>query len=117
MKTLHSVKHRDFGIEPAGYFNVLRPSSRFIPAHPPGDFRYLASLYKGTEFPQVHVYPIATPQFGLIPSPYRNDPVYHRLLRPALIVLAAIALTLFLLWWSAGFPIHIIIWGNRCICS
>ncbi len=116
MKTLHSVKHRDFSIEPAGYFNVLRPRDRFIPPHPPGDFRYLASLFKGTAFPQVHVNPATAPQFELIPSPYRNDPVYLRLLRPALVALAAIALTLLLLWWSAGFPIHITFWVPDAGC-
>ncbi len=95
MKTLHSVKHRGFNIEPAGYFNVLRPSARFIPSHPPGDFRYLASLFKGTAFPHVHQNPATAPQFALIPSPYQGDPLYRRLLRPALIVLAILALIYF----------------------
>jgi len=105
MKTLHSVKHREFGIAPAGYFNVLRPSARFTPTHPPGDFRYLASLFKGTAFPQVHVIPATAPKFALIPSPYQNDPLYLRLLRPALLVLAALALIYLFFWWTAGFPL------------
>jgi hypothetical protein len=41
----------------------------------------------------------------LIPSPYRNDPLYLRLLRPVLLVLAALALIYLFFWWTAGFPI------------
>jgi hypothetical protein len=103
MKTLHSVNHRRFNIEPAGYFNVLRPDTRFTPSHPPGDFRYLASLFKGTTFPQVHVIPATAPKFALIPSPYQGDPLYRRLLRRALYVLAALALIYLFFWWTAGF--------------
>jgi hypothetical protein len=95
MKTLRSVNRRSFSIETAGGYTFLRPSERFIPAHPPGDFRYLANLYKGTAFPQVHVNPATAPQFELIPSPYQNDPLYLRLLRPALFVLAVLALIYF----------------------
>jgi len=102
MKTLHSVKHRDFGVEPAGYFNVLRPSARFTPSHPPGDFRYLASLFNGNAFPQVHINPTA-PQFALIPSPYQGDPLYLRMLRRALYVMAALVVIFFFNWWIAGF--------------
>ena len=105
MKTLHSVKHRGFNIEPAGLFNVLRPDSRFTPALPPGDFRYLASLFKGTAFPQLHVSPTIEPQFGLIPSPYQGDPLYRRLLRRVLYVLAALALIYLFFWWTAGFSL------------
>jgi hypothetical protein len=106
VKILRSVNRRSFSVDLAGGYTFLRPSDRFIPAHPPGDFRYLSKLYKGTAFPQVHVNPATAPQFGLIPSPYQNDPLYRRLLRRALLVLAALALTFFLLWWSAGFPFH-----------
>jgi len=94
MKTLRSVNRRSFSIETAGGYTFLRPDTRFIPTHPPGDFRYLARLPKGV-FPQVHVNPAIAPQFGLVPSPYQNDPLYRRLLRPALIVLAVLALIYF----------------------
>ena len=95
MKILRSVNRRSFSVDLAGGYTFLRPSERFIPAHPPGDFRYLANLYKGTAFPQVHENPATAPQFELIPSPYQNDPLYRRLLRPALIVLAVLALIYF----------------------
>jgi len=104
MKTLHSVKHRGFNIEPAGLFNVLRPDSRFTPALPPGDFRYLAKLSKSA-FPQAHDTSIAPPQFELIPSPYQGDPLYRRLLRRVLYVLAALALIYLFFWWTAGFSL------------
>jgi hypothetical protein len=105
MKILRSVKRRDFSIEPAGYFNVLTPSKRFAPSHPPGEFHYLPGQSKETAFPQAHENPATPPQFELIPSPYRNDPLYLRLLRPVLLVLAAFALMYFLLWCLGGFPI------------
>lgn len=109
MKILRSVNRRDFSIEPAGYFNVLRPSKRFTPAHPPGQFSYLPDQSKGTTFPPLYENPTA-PQFGLIPLPDQNVQGYRRLLRPALVVLAAVALTLFLVWWSAGCPLHVTFW-------
>jgi hypothetical protein len=106
MKILRSVKRRDFSIEPAGYFNVLTPNTRFTPpSHPPGEFHYLPGQSKETAFPQAHENPATPPQFELIPSPYRNDPLYLRLLRPALLVLAALALIYLFFWWIAGFPI------------
>jgi hypothetical protein len=108
VKILRSVNRRDFSIEPAGYFNVLRPSTRFTPAHPPGDFRYLPDQSKGTT--QAYENSTTAPPFQLIPLPDQNVQGYHRLLRPALIVLAATALTLSLVWWSAGCPIHVTFW-------
>jgi len=107
MKTLHSVNRRSFNIEPAGYFNVLRPSTRFIPQRVSSDFRDLVGQSKGTAYPQTHENPATALQFALIPIADRNAPLYLRLLRPALIVLAAIGLTFFLIWCSGGCPIHI----------
>jgi hypothetical protein len=104
MKILRSVNRRGFSVDLAGGFNFLRPSERFTPSHPPGDFRYLAKLSKGAAFSQVHDNSITPPQFELIPSPYQNDPLYRRLLRPALLVLAALALIYLFFWWMAGFP-------------
>lgn len=104
VKTLHSVKNRGFNVETAGGYSFLRPNTRFTPALPPGDFRYLAKLSKGA-FPQTHDTSIAPPQFELIPSPYQGDPLYRRLLRPVLLVLAALALLYFSLWCLGGFPI------------
>jgi hypothetical protein len=108
VKILRSVNRRAFNVEPAGYFNVLSPSKRFTPSHPPGEFRYLAGQSKGTAFPPAHENPTTAPPFELISVPDQNELGNHRLVRPALIVLAATALTLFLVWWSAGCPIQII---------
>ena len=110
MKILRSVNRRSFNVEPAGYFNVLMPSKRFTTSHPPGQFRYLTGQSRGTVFSRAHENPAAAPPFQLISMPHRNDPGYRRLLRPASIALAATALTLFLVWWSAGCPLHIIFW-------
>lgn len=106
MKILRSANRRTFNVEPAGYFNVLRPSKRFAPSHPPGQFSYLPGQSEGPAFPQAHQDATTEPQFGLIPSRYRNDPLYLRLLRPALLVLAALALIYLFFWWVAGFPAH-----------
>ena len=105
MKILRSVKRRDFSIEPAGYFNVLRPSKRFAASHPPGEFHYLPGQSNEAASPQSPENPAIDPQFELIPSPYRNDPLYLRLLRPVLLVLAALALIYLFFWWIGGFPI------------
>lgn len=109
MKILRSVNRRAFTVEPAGYFNVLTPSKKFAPAHPPGQFHYLPGQSKGPPFLQTHV--TTAPQFGSISRPDQKELGYRRLLRPAFIVLAAIALTLSLVWWSAGCPTHVIIWA------
>ena len=90
----------------AGGFNFLRPNTRFTPpSHPPGGFHYLPGQSKETAFPQVHENPATPPQFELIPSPYQGDPLYLRLLRPVLLVLAALALIYLFFWWIGGFPI------------
>jgi hypothetical protein len=99
MKILRSMNHRDFTVEPAGYFNVLRPSKRFASAHPPGQFSYLPGQSKATA--------ATAPQFASVSLP-DHKATGDRLLRPAMIVLGATALTIFFLWWSAGFPIHMI---------
>ena len=104
MKILRSVNRRGFSIETAGGYTFLRPNTRFTPALPPGDFRYLAKLSKSA-FPQAHDTSIAPPQFELIPSPYQGDPLYRRLLRRVLYVLAALALIYLFFWWTAGFSL------------
>lgn len=107
MKILRSVNRRDFSIEPAGFFNVLKPNKRFNPARSLGEFRYLASQSKATAFPQTPENPATAPPFHLVPPPDQNHLGYHGLLQPVLITFGAIVLSLFLVWWSAGCPIHI----------
>jgi hypothetical protein len=97
MKTLRSVNRRSFTVEPAGYFNVLTPSKRFTTSHPPGQFSYLPGRSKGTA--------ATAPKFTSVAVPDRKA-TGDRLLRPAMVVLAATALTVFFVWWSAGCPIH-----------
>jgi hypothetical protein len=92
------MNHRNFSVEPAGYFNVLRPSKRFTASHPPGQFSYLPGQSKATAAP--------APQLELISMPGQKDLSARRLLRPAMIVLGATALTIFFVWWSAGCPIY-----------
>jgi hypothetical protein len=104
MKTLRSVKHRGFTIDPAGYFNVLTPGKRFTSSLPPGDFHYLPHQSNGTAPGS----PATTPQFESISVPDQKYLGQKRLLRPVFIALGATALTLFFVWWSAGCPIHVI---------
>jgi hypothetical protein len=101
MKIRH-MNHRDFRIAPAGFYNLLQPSKRFTSSIPPGDFPYLPSQFKGAAPPQIHDTP--APQLDLL-STHQSLP--QLILRFAVIIVAAIALTFFFLWWSAGFPLHI----------
>jgi hypothetical protein len=112
MKILRSVKHRDFTVILAGYFNVLTPGRRFTSSLPPGDFHFLASQFRGTAFPHADQNPATAPQFELLSTADQNDVGHHRLLRSALIVVAAIALTLFFAWWSGNCPTHITFFGG-----
>ncbi len=93
MKILRSVNRRSFGVEPAGFFNVLRPSARFIASHLQRRFPYLVRQSKGAAENQEMAEPL---QF-LIPSTQDRHVV-----RSALIVLAAIAVTLIALSWIDG---------------
>jgi hypothetical protein len=89
MKILRTPNRRDFSIEPAGYFNVVKPSTRFVASHLQRRFPYLVRQSKGTG--QETALQIMTPG--------TRD---HGVLRPALIVLAAIAITLLALGWIDG---------------
>jgi hypothetical protein len=84
MKVLRSVNRRDFQIAPAGYFNVLRPSTRFIAAHLRRRFPYLVRQSKTTADSQ------ETAETLEILTPRTRS---GGLLRWALIVLAAIGIT------------------------
>lgn len=92
MKIRSSVNRRNFGIEPAGYFNVLRPSARFTASHLRRVFPYLPGQSKGTDSQEAA-------RHLQIMTPSTHD---RRVLRPVLIVLAAIAITLIALAWIDG---------------
>jgi hypothetical protein len=98
MKAPRSMNRRTFNIEPAGYFNVLTPSKRFTASRPSGQFSYLPGQSRGTA--------ATAPSLELISAPDQIVSGNRRLLRPAMVVLGATALTVFFLWWSTGFPTH-----------
>ena len=122
MKILRSVNRRGFIVASAGWFSVLKPNTWFPASRLPGDFCSYADQSKGIASPQAHENstenPTTTPppvstsvpdqnaldcaasQETAIPLqiliPSTQD---HRLMRLALIVLAAIAITWMFLWW------------------
>jgi hypothetical protein len=127
MKILRSVNRRGFRMESAGWFTVLRPNTWFAAARLPGGLRYLVGQSKGAASPRAHENPTENPtaapspgstsvpeqkaldhadsQETAIPSqimkPGTQD---HPLLRPALIVLAASAITSIFLWLIHAHP-------------
>lgn len=89
MKLLRSITRRGFEIGTAGWFTVLKPNTWFPASRLPGRFRYRSSTSAGT---------LAMDRaISLrITLPITKD---HRLVRSALVVLAAAAITSALLWW------------------
>jgi hypothetical protein len=95
MKILRSVNRRGFRVGTAGWFAILKPNTWFPASRYPGQFRYRGSQSAGSptvDHAAIHVTTIA-PRIILLSTRDR------RLMRPALVVLAAIAITLVLLWW------------------
>jgi hypothetical protein len=111
MSEPRSWNRRGFDVTPNGFFNILKPSGWFPASRLPGGFRYLIG-YSGKEPHRL----AATPgQTGLDGSAGQQPTIAlsliepshdtHRLLRFLLIVLAAAAITLGMLWWiSYGAP-------------
>jgi hypothetical protein len=93
MKIRSSVNRRGFDVEPAGFFNVLSPSARFVASHLQRRFPFLVKQAKGTAERRETANPLQSIQ----PSPRERAG-----LRLALIVLAAIAITFIALWWIDG---------------
>jgi hypothetical protein len=117
-----SWNRREFAVTPNGLFSILKPTGWFSTVRLPGGYRYLVGLSKGNASPQAHENPTENPTAPpspvsisepvqkaldhadsqemailsqrIIPSAYK-----HRLMRQALIVLAATAITSILLWW------------------
>jgi len=91
MKILHSVNRRGFSVGSAGEFTILKPNTWFPASRLPGRFRY-----RGNKSPVRHADSrvMTVPPRILIPSTPDRP-----LMRPALVVLAAIAITSALLWW------------------
>jgi hypothetical protein len=117
----HSWNRREFSVTPNGYFTVLRPTGWFSTVRLPGVFQYRIGLSDVTEFPQANENttenPTAPPpleskfvseQTALDHAGIREAAILsqsmipsmqdHRLMRTALIVLAAAAISFFVLW-------------------
>jgi hypothetical protein len=97
MKILRSVNRRNFNIEPAGYFNVLRPGRRFVTSRLPIGFHYPLGQSKATDREHADPQDAARPLQIMQPGTRELG-----VLRPALIVLAAIAITVIALSWIDG---------------
>src|ERR1017187_9261734 len=119
----HSWNRREFSVTPNGYFTVLRSTGWFSTVRLPGDFQYRIGLSDVTAFPQANENPTQNPTtVPLLESTSMPDqnaldhagiqesailsqsmiPNTHdyRLMRTALIVLAAIVISFLILWWA-----------------
>jgi len=122
MKSPRSWNRREFAVTPNGFFTILKPTGWFSAVPLPGGFRYFVGQSKGTASPQAHENPTENPTTAPPPEstsvperkaldhadsqetaiplqivmPSTHD---HHLMRPALIVLAATAITSILLCW------------------
>jgi hypothetical protein len=87
MRILRSITRRGFSFGTAGYFAVLKPNTWFPASRLPGAFRYRPSqsTYTPAETTAPNIVTLTTEHRGR--------------LRQALIVLAAIAITLAVLLW------------------
>jgi hypothetical protein len=95
MKILRSVTRRGFNVGTAGWFTVLRPNTWFPATRLPRSFHYLGGRPTGAVQPgsQVTAMPLQI---------LRLSARDRRLVRPALIVMAAATITAVLLWWIMG---------------
>jgi len=95
MKILRSITRRGFSVGTAGYFSVLRPNTWFPASRLPGRFRYHPS--QTAEMPAAdHAARGEATIAPRIAIPGSQD---RGLMRPAFVVLAAMAITSALLWW------------------
>jgi hypothetical protein len=133
MKDPRSWNRREFAVTPNGLFAILRPTGWFSAVRLPGGFRYRVGLSEETEFPQAHENPTENPaatpppestsvweqkalvhadsqETALLSQTMRLSTHDYRLMRTALIVLAATAITLIMLWllldYIPGFAIY-----------
>jgi hypothetical protein len=95
MKILRSVTRRGFSVGTAGWFAILKPNTWFPASRLPGSFHHRG--HQSAETPAVdHAgsYAATIPPRIIIPNTQDRG-----LMRPALVVLAAIGATSVLLWW------------------
>jgi hypothetical protein len=120
MKDPRTWNRREFAVTQNGYFTILKPAGRISATRLPGSTHYLADPSKEGASPQALENPTespAAPPPGSAFAPVQKAPFHgdsrntamplqfmslttqdHQLLRPALIVLAASAITWILLW-------------------
>lgn len=89
MKLLRSITRRGFELGTAGWFTVLKPNTWFPASRLPGKFRFHDS-------PSAGAAAVNPPISVRILLPAAED---RRLVRSALVALAALAGTSALLWW------------------
>lgn len=89
MKLLRSITRRGFNVGTAGWFTVLKSNPWFPASRLPGSFRY-----RSRHFAEATAVDHAISPRIIMPS--TKD---RRLVRSALVVLAAVAITSALLWW------------------
>jgi len=96
VKSFRSWNRREFAVTQNGYFTILKPTGWFATSRPQGSFRYLGSLSKG--FPQAGENQGGE---GITIRMQTTEPSAQdrRLMRPALVALAATAISSILLWW------------------
>jgi hypothetical protein len=89
MKLLRSITRRGFDIGTAGWFTVLKPNTWFPASRLPGRFHFHGG-------PSAETTAVAPPISLRILYPATE---HRRLVRSALVALAAAASTATLLWW------------------
>ena len=89
MKLLRSITRRGFEVGTAGWFTVLKQNTWFPASRLPGRFHYRSS-------PSAETTAVEHAISLRIILPTSKD---RRLVRSALVVLAAVAITSALLWW------------------
>jgi hypothetical protein len=102
MTSPRTWNRREFNITQNGYFTILKSAGWFSAVPLPGGFRYLVSKVKRTVPAQAD----EPADAGSRPSTVRLQTIdssmpERRFMRPALIFLAATALTWILLWCTA----------------
>jgi hypothetical protein len=105
-----SWNRREFSVTPNGYFTILRPSGWFSAARLPEGFRYRMGLSEETEFSHVHEDPTVAPppeqkvlnavsqETAILSQTMKMSTHDYHLVRIALIILAATAITWMILW-------------------
>jgi hypothetical protein len=91
---------RDVHVAPAGFFSVLTTAPRTVALRPPGGFHSLANASSAPESsietPEQLADRLRTTKIPLIGDSGMID---RGLVRMALIVMAAVSFTYFILWW------------------